>query len=239
MSTAQTIPFGRASNLFARQKAWDQIQKTGRALPCSVVSADGAIITVKFEILSNFTLPQIAVPLFGPQYIRYPIQPNDLGIVLPADAQIGAMCGLGTGTADLAQPFNLGALVFLPIGNKMWSAVDPQSVTIYGPNGVVLYDTGKNSSITLTPDGIACIGKNSFMAQVGDAMVSLTTSQAVIGFGDNSVTITSSGTVFAGPVTFSGLVDFASGPTIVGTPFDTHQHSGVTGGTGNTGGVVP
>jgi len=46
---------------------------------------------------------------------------------------------------------NLANLVFFPIGNKNWSAVDTQAVTIYGPNGVVLRDTNSGSVITLTP----------------------------------------------------------------------------------------
>lgn len=169
----QKAPFGRTINKWGTKLVSDHLQLVGKSLPCSVVSVDGAIITVNFEVSSGFTLPQIAVPLFGPEYIRYPIQAGDKGVVFSADARIGAMCGLSTGTADLSQPANLSALVFFPIGNKSWPTVDPESVTIYGQNGVVLRDTGSATTMTLTPSGIAIICENSFTISTGTCTFSM------------------------------------------------------------------
>lgn len=225
MSNGQRTPQGRSLNLWARQKVMDQLQKTGQALPCSVVSAAGAIITVNFEILSDYPLPQIEVPLFGPQYARYPMQEGEKGVVFAIDAQIGAMCGLGTGTADLAQPSNLGALVFMPIGNKDWFAVDGKYLVLYGADGggVIVQDIAKKSSITVTEDGIACVGQNSFTAQVGNADVTLTTSSAVLAFGSNTITVNSSGIAIEGQLTINGV------------QYALHQHSDVTNGPDDTG----
>lgn len=135
-------------------KVADTVQQLGKALPCSVVSVKGAIVKVKFEVQSDFTLPNVVVPHFGPEYIRYPTQPGDKGVVFPADAYLGGITGLGGGVANLTNRGNLSALVFFPVANSNWSAVDPNAVTIYGPNGVVLKDQQTRVSLTLTPNGI-------------------------------------------------------------------------------------
>ncbi|MEX3914895.1 hypothetical protein AB4Y43_01425 [Paraburkholderia sp. BR10872] len=168
------IPLAPALNEFAAKSINDAFQMTGKGLPCSVVSVSGAIITVKFEVNSQFTLPNVTVPLFGPEYIRYPIQKGDKGAVVPFDAYLGGMSGLGGGVADLTQRANLSTLVFLPIGNKLWTSVDPNAVTIYGPNGVVLRDTGSNSIITLTPSSIAIVAPNQIQLKTGSTTMTLT-----------------------------------------------------------------
>lgn len=160
-------PLLQSLNQFAQKKAISRIQELGKALPCSVVSVNGAIVTVQFNVNSEFTLPQVTIPLFGPIYIRYPIQPGDLGIVIPADAYLGGVSGLGGGVASLTARNNLSALVFLPIGNTAWSEVDPNAVTIYGPNGVVLRDTASGSIFTLTPTTIAISTPNSYEVTCG------------------------------------------------------------------------
>ena len=173
---SQKTPLGRSLNVFAAKRAQDAIQLAGKALPCSVVSVDGAIVTVNFEVNSPFTLPDVTIPLFGPEYIRYPIQPGDNGVVLPADAYLGGVSGLGGGVADLTLPANLSALVFLPIGNTEWSAVDPQSVTLYGPNGVVLKDTSGATTFVLTPTSITMVSQQSVTATCGGTTMTLTPS---------------------------------------------------------------
>jgi hypothetical protein len=169
-------PLAASLNVFAKNKINDSFQLTGKALPCSVVSVVGSIVTVKFEINSQFTLPNVTMPLFGPEYIRYPIQTGCKGIAIPADAYIGGMSGLGGGVSDLSRRANLSTLSFLPIGNTEWSSVDPNAVTIYGPNGVVLRDTGGNSTFVLTPTSITMIGKNSVTVESGGTSLILNSS---------------------------------------------------------------
>ena len=169
-------PLAPALNEFASKAINDAFQLTGKGLPCSVVSVSGAIVTVKFEINSAFTLPNVTMPLFGPEYIRYPIQKGDKGTVVPFDAYLGGMSGLGGGVADLTQRANLSTLVFLPIGNKLWTSVDPNAVTIYGPNGVVLRDTGSNSIITLTPSSITIVAPSQIQLKTGATTMTITPS---------------------------------------------------------------
>lgn len=163
-NNSQKTPLAQSLNRFAEKKWNDAFQLTGKALPCSVVSVSGAIMTVKFEVNTTFTLPNVTIPLIGPEYIRYPIQKGDMGVVFPADARLSGVSGIGGGVADLSMPANLTALVFLPCSNMNWTTVDPQAVTIYGPNGVALRDTGSESKVVITPSGIAMTTSGSITA---------------------------------------------------------------------------
>jgi hypothetical protein len=128
----------------------------GKNLPASVISVSGSIVTVKFELKSSFTLPNVTCPLFGPEYIRYPIQAGCKGLVISADAFLGAMSGLGSGDADLTMLANLSAVLFIPCGNKGWSATDdPNALLLYGPNGVVIRTLDSTVKIVVSPTGVA------------------------------------------------------------------------------------
>ena len=154
-SNAQKTPFNRALTQIAQKQAGDADHLTGRALPCSVVSVSGAIITVKFEINSKFTLPNVTIPLATSQYARYPIKAGDKGVAISADAYIGGISGLGGGTADLSTRANLTNLIFLPIGSKSWPAVAADQVTFSAPNGVLLKDDAGDCEINITATGIS------------------------------------------------------------------------------------
>lgn len=131
------------------------IQKMGKALPCTVVAVTGQIVTVNFAVNTpGQTLPQVRCPIAGPEYIRMPTQVGDKGVVFPADVYIGGVSGLGGGVASMTPTGNLSTLVFFPIGNTAFTPVDPNAVTIYGPDGVVLRDTGSGCVFTLTSSGI-------------------------------------------------------------------------------------
>lgn len=174
-NSAQKKPFADAMSRFAEEKAVIQIEMTGRALPCSFVGwASKGIAWVNFEIDSTYTLPHIKAPIFGPEYVRYPMQKGDAGILVPADASIAGVSGQAGGTATLTQPANLSALVFLPIGNTAWQDVDVSAVTVYGPNGVVLRDMGSNSIFTLTPNSITMVSPTTVKATVGGTTLELT-----------------------------------------------------------------
>jgi hypothetical protein len=154
---AQKIWMGRSLNQLALNKALEVIHQQGRALPCSVTAVSGSIVTVKFEVnAGKYTLPQVTVPVFGPEYIRYPTQVGDKGIVLPADTYIGNVTGLGGGTPSLSLPGNLSALVFLPVANKNWSATDdPNAIVLYGPDGGILRTVDKTSKVNVSKTGTA------------------------------------------------------------------------------------
>lgn len=123
---------------------------TGKALPCHVVAVEGAIVTVQFDILPSVaTLPQVTIPVFGFEYIRYPIQIGDKGVTIPASVSLRGVSGLGVGIADMSRPPSLTALFFMPIANADWSKEDPDKLTLYGPSGVLAKTTGGSSSINI------------------------------------------------------------------------------------------
>lgn len=174
MSIVQKVNYAKGMNQFAEQKVNDQIQLQGRALPAVVVAQSGRMITVSVSLNSEFTIPELTVPIFGPEYVRYPMQPGDKGVLLPMATYIGEMSGQGGGTADLSLPINLSALVYLPISNTQWQGVDPNVVTIYGPEGVTLRDKESNTTFILTPDSIAIKTIDSFNVTVGGTILTIT-----------------------------------------------------------------
>jgi len=170
------LPIAKYLPTLIQDKILDAMQLTGKSLPCHVVSVSGAIVTVAFDIASDFTLPNVKIPLFGPEYVRYPIQDGDKGAVIAFDARLGGNSGLGSGVADLSQPANLTALVFLPFGNTEWEDVDPDAVTVYGPNGVVLRDSESNCTFVLTPTTITIVAPDSYKVTSGGTVFELTPS---------------------------------------------------------------
>lgn len=225
----QITPFARSLNEVATKNALSAIQQYGRALPARVVSVDGAIVRVAFDVISTFTLPQVDMPLFGPEYIRYPIKAGDLGMVIPADARLGAVSGMSSSVPDLTLPSNLGGLFFMPLGNKNWTAVDPERVTIYGPDGVLIRDTDSNSAVDVTPTKVTLYGPDGVLLRdegdntsldVTETAITGEASQTVafdagttltISVGSVSIVITSAGIAMNGPVTLNGALLTGSG----------------------------
>ena len=159
MSEHLKNPLSSSLNRVAVKRASDAIAKTGRALPCTVVAVvSSGIVTVNFEVdASPATLGNVTIPIEYPEYLRYPIQVGDKGMTVPADTLLGGLTGLGAGTpkANVA-PANLSGLSFVFLGSTGWSATDDaQASVLYGPNGVILRDTAKTHTLTLsTANGI-------------------------------------------------------------------------------------
>ena len=66
MSNAQKIWLARSLNQIATARAQDAIQLLGKALPATIVSIDGSIATVNFEVLQDgYNLPQVTCPIAG------------------------------------------------------------------------------------------------------------------------------------------------------------------------------
>jgi hypothetical protein len=151
-SYAQKTPIARTLNQLAGRTVRGAMEQLGRQLPAQVVSRQGAIVTVKFLVMSPYTLPNVTVPLIGSEYIRLPIQAGCLGWVMTADAYLGGVSGLGGGTASITPWGNLSMLVFSPIGNKGWAASDDDNaVVIYGPDGVILRDSQSKGKLKIQP----------------------------------------------------------------------------------------
>lgn len=240
--TAQKTPLSRTLTTYVDGMIRKEIQKLGKALPCQVVDIDatGTIVTVSFQ-LSDAQLPQVQLPVAGAEYIRYPIQKGSLGVTFPADTYLGQVTGLGSGAASLTRRANLSTLVFFPVGNKNWTATDDaQAVVIYGPNGVILRDTNKKSTLTLTPSDITENAQTQIVQEVGastsrkvtssqitdaaSSEISLTVgsvsltingSEIVLSAGGITATLSAAGLVVTGPVTGDLLT--GTGLTITGT----------------------
>lgn len=160
-SNAQKTPALQSLNRIAYKGAANSTSILGKTLPCSVTKVQGSIVTVKFEVnAAPFTLPPATMPVFGPEYIRYPIQIGCKGMAIAANAYLGGMSGLGAGVATLAEPPNLSALVFLPFGNVDFSAVDGNALVLYGPDGAVIRDIGGNCVLTISDSGTATLQGN-------------------------------------------------------------------------------
>lgn len=132
----------QSMNRFVEMKISEAQNILAKSVPCTVdsVNSTGTIVTVKVEIQQpDITFPLITCPVFGPEWVRWPIQKGDKGVMYCADYYIGQMSGLGTGVADLTPQFNLSTGVFVPVGNTNFSDTDdPKKVVFYGPEGVIL-----------------------------------------------------------------------------------------------------
>jgi hypothetical protein len=206
-------PIGWSLNQFVDSKTSTALSLLTKQLPCHVVKiVSSEIVTVAFDVKTDYTLPQMTVPVATSEYVRLPIQVGDKGFCKGADAYLGGVSGLGGGTADLTRRGNLSALCFQPLGNTNWTTVDNDALTLYGPNGVVIEDTKKGTTITLSPTDLKIVLNKS-----GDVTITLQSGHKVQIDGNLSVSgnINATGTLTAG--TFH------------------HQHSGVQTGMGVSG----
>ncbi len=143
-------------NQNASNKALAAIQQLGRALPCTVLSVNGSLVTVKFEVQSGepWTLPHIEIPIASSQWYRVPIQEGDAGITMPCDAAISGITGQGGGVADMSvNPGNLTALVFVPISSVAFSAPPRANIAwANGPHGARIGDSSSSTFVDCDPD---------------------------------------------------------------------------------------
>lgn len=213
----------------AIQRAREAIHQIGRALPCTVTSVSGAMVTVKFEVDSSpWTLPQITIPKAESNWVRMPTQVGDKGITVPADTYIGNISGTSSTIPKIdVRPANMAALVFMPVSNSHSPPPDQNAATVQGPNGAIIQTTtGTASSITTDTSGT--------VVTYGSNTVTLNGSQASMIFGASSVVVTDAGITLSS--NGSTIEINSGGVTINGIAFGSHVHSGVQPGTGTSGG---
>lgn len=214
-------------NRFGQKKAWEAIQQLGKALPASIASVlrpGVPVVQVKFELVAApFTIPNVTCPVFGPQWIRMPLQVGMKGVVFPIDTYLGGVSGIGGGDAQLGvTPGNLSSLVFFPIGNANWEASEaPTSVVIYGPDGVIIRNVAKTISMTLSDTGIVFKGPVIFENVV--------TMQGNLQLGGSIESVDGGGAPYAGDLKTTGnvIANFGEAGQIGLT---THTHSSSTPG---------
>ena len=149
MSDDLKVSLASSLNGFVQRRMNDQGFLSGKAFPVSVVSRDGQIVTVKFELVSApWTLPNVTIPIAGSEYTREPIAAGCMGYAASADALLGGVTGLGAGTASISSSTNLSALVFVPLGNKNFMKLDETKWWAYASSNCLLSigDDGANIS---------------------------------------------------------------------------------------------
>lgn len=156
----QKTPAVQTLNAFGDQKVAEHIERLGQGLPCHVTAVSGQIVTVAFDVAdTGVTLPSITIPIATWKYDWEPVQIGDQGFTTVATARLGGVSGLGGGTADLSQPANLTALVFVPISNKSWTVPNVNQRVVQGPEGVLIQTLDGTISINISPSGVAIKGK--------------------------------------------------------------------------------
>ncbi len=242
MDLSQKTPFAVTMTHYIQNKIDTNQEFFGWQLPCRVTKVEGSIVTINFEVAQNegFNFPEVQCAIAQSTYVRLPVQVGDLGICLSANARLGGINGLGNGLAPLATPLNLEGLIYVPIGNLNWSAVDPDAVNINAPNGVVIRDTNNACTITLVPSGVTVV-RGATQMVINDAGVTITGNLLVHGSitGDNGFYITG-GT--GATMQITGDIQQTGNYTSTGTLTNngkavgsTHTHGGVQTGSGTTG----
>lgn len=242
MSADNSQKLNLAANLgqFARNKALDHIHQTGQGLPATVDTVHSShILTVNFEMDgATYTLPKVKIAQFGPEYVRYPTQKGDKGVLIPMRVDIGNMTGLGPNNpSGFADAGNIGSqLIFMPVGNTNWASVDPHTLVMYGPKVTQSMGVLKRWFNKLT----GRMETTSSVPQVQIMDSAPGTNSVTITFNKNGVTFQLPSNC---PVTFSGTSkvtvpngDVLAGPSNVSLL--NHVHSGVTTGSGDTGAPV-
>lgn len=154
---AQKYPLQASLNRLSFKRTSDSQQVQPKVTPVSVVEVSGALVTVKFEIQSNFTLPNVTVPKAESAYFRAPTQVGDFGYLVPADFYVGGISQQGVGTANAYPRANLTNGVFLPISRKSFATVDPNKAEVVGPNGVILGTLDGSVSLNIDKTGNAIL----------------------------------------------------------------------------------
>ena len=188
----------------------------GKALPCHVTAVSGQIVTVAFDLPQGapWILPEITVPVASSPYDYEPYQIGDTGFTVPADAYLGGISGIGGGQATWKRPGNLDALVFVPVGKQSFTAANANARIIQGPDGWIAQTTQGSTPCSIVGN------------QQG---ITLTYGSTQIAMNASSITMTAGGQT----VTLN-----SSGFDIGGIEFGTHEHTGVTAGSSNSGGPV-
>lgn len=228
----------KSQNQLAINRAAQEIQKQGRALPCRVTAVTGAIVTVEFEMdTAPWTLPPITIPKAESPWTRDPTQVDDTGVTMPADVYLGGISGLGGGTASFTRRGNLSALVFVPVSNSNSPPDDPNAAQVCGPNGArIRTTTGTASSvITNTSGTTVTFGSNTVVVNETEIALNVggTTSLVVNASG---ITLTVDGQTFTwgGSEAVSTLPIKAPDVILPNGAVNEHNHGNVENGGGVT-----
>ncbi len=230
-------------NRFAIRRASEQIQSTGRALPCKVTAISGQIVTVMFDVTSDvWGLPPVKIPIATSVYDFLPVAVGDKGITMPGDVSLGSLSGLGTGTPVLGQnPSNLSSLVFVPVSDASWKAPQGETIrTMQGPGGFSCQSVDGSVSVVGIAGGDLTVTAFGYTVVISSSGITLTAPTVTV---DGNLVVSGSitgqgsgGASMQGDITTTGAITAGGNVTAGSIDLETHVHTGVTTGTGNTGG---
>lgn len=175
MSSFRKIPQADAFTNAARYHASRAIDHLPSILPASLVDMEGRIATVQIEADSPVPIPRLRVPLLESEYIRAPLQPGCLGMVIPAHLTLGLMTGLGIRRPAMGErPGNFSACVFVPLSHAAWEKLNGQFLNLYGVEGVQLTPSLNHPhTVRLTHDAIT-LSTGSAQITLSSGTVSIT-----------------------------------------------------------------
>lgn len=228
----------KSQNALAINRAAQEIQKQGRALPCRVTAVNGAVVTVEFEMdTSPWTLPPITIPKAESPWVRMPTQVGDLGYTAPADVYIGAISGLGGGIARFLRRGNLSNLVFTPVSNANSAPDDQNAAQVCGPNGArIRTTTGTASSvITNTSGTTVTYGSNTVVVNGSEIAMTVGTTSLVVTASGITLTVGGQTFTWGGSQAVSTLPIRAPDVILPNGAVNPHTHTGVQTGSGSTG----
>lgn len=233
------LPLQKSQNQLAINRAAQEIQKQGRALPCRVTAVTGSIVTVAFEMdTSPWTLQPIEIPKGESPWIRMPTQVGDTGVTMPADVYLGGISGLGGGTANFTRRGNLSALVFVPVSNSGSPPIDQNAAQVQGPNGVISRTTtGTTSQVATNTSGTTVtFGTNTVVVNETEIALNFGGATSLV-VNASGITLTVGGQTFTwgGSEAVSTLPIVAPDVILPNGAVNPHTHPGVQTGSGNTG----
>lgn len=192
LNNSQKTPFALALQAFGDVKTQDWLGRLPQRMPATVTAINGSFLTVKVEgKFDPFTIPTITVPKIDPQWIRTPTQVGDRGYLDVSDYYLGGQSGNAGGNADLFPRANLTNAVFVPISRKSYPTVNPNQLTLTGPQGIVLQDGTSATVVTITATEvlIVCGSGNSVKLKTdGSVTVAPANGQQVYVGGDPDIT---------------------------------------------------
>jgi hypothetical protein len=126
---------------------------------------------VKFELGAiPFTLPRVRMPVLTSEYIRAPLAVGCRGFVIPADAYLGGMSGLGGGTATLSGAISFtnanNATFYTSAGNAIALSLPAYLTTARASTDAVGLATALTASDTFTYGTINMQGPLQFNGNV-------------------------------------------------------------------------
>jgi hypothetical protein len=153
----------------------DNNQAIGKSLACHITgfpyqsggNINTSMVSVKFDVVANFTRPEIIIPVAMAKYVYFPLAVGDKGMAIAINADYGQITGLGGGIPLDDYTANMSGLIFLPIGNVAFDMVKNDLFTVLK---AISDNAFKTTPTLLKTNGDLIVAKiNELVAQTNSA----------------------------------------------------------------------